>query len=116
MINAVWNAERVLPSMSLPFPAFLKIDVDTLWLCKLLFVRYNVLCQLAKHQNTTSEILINFQFQDNGDCDFLESWLSSGYRPLFVEMELIHSFVPPEIEVGNHSLMLHIGICRYRHI
>eukprot|EP00434_Breviolum_minutum_P005167 symbB.v1.2.004556.t1/scaffold245.1/size253980/13 len=64
VISAVWNAERVLPSMSLPFPAFLKIDVD------------------------------------NGDCDFLESWLSSGYRPLFVEMELIHSFVPPEIEVS----------------
>lgn len=37
---------------------------------------------------------------DNGDCDFLKAWLSAGYRPLFVEMELIHAFVPPEIQVN----------------
>ena len=36
--------------------------------------------------------------EDNGDCDFLKAWLSAGYRPLFVEMELIHAFVPPEIQ------------------
>lgn len=34
---------------------------------------------------------------DNGDCDYLAVWLEAGYLPLVIHMEIVHSYLPPEI-------------------
>eukprot|EP00929_Paragymnodinium_shiwhaense_P105055 TRINITY_DN69957_c0_g2_i1.p1 TRINITY_DN69957_c0_g2~~TRINITY_DN69957_c0_g2_i1.p1 ORF type:complete len:472 (-),score=78.62 TRINITY_DN69957_c0_g2_i1:184-1578(-) len=49
---------------------------------------------------------------DNGDCDFLELALSA-FKPLFVEIEILHGFLPPSIKyrqrynggMVNHSML-----------
>eukprot|EP00929_Paragymnodinium_shiwhaense_P007761 TRINITY_DN111679_c0_g1_i1.p1 TRINITY_DN111679_c0_g1~~TRINITY_DN111679_c0_g1_i1.p1 ORF type:complete len:583 (-),score=123.67 TRINITY_DN111679_c0_g1_i1:610-2358(-) len=54
---------------------------------------------------------------DNGDCDYLEAWMASGYRPLFLHMEVIHSFVPPSLQVNFPFNPIWIGNAteQYRH-
>lgn len=32
---------------------------------------------------------------DNGDCVYLKSWLDTGFLPLTVQIEIVHSFLPP---------------------
>ncbi|CAE7592927.1 PDK [Symbiodinium natans] len=34
---------------------------------------------------------------DNGDCDYLAVWLETGYLPLVIHIEIVHSYLPPEI-------------------
>lgn len=37
---------------------------------------------------------------DNGDCDYLEAWLKTGYKPLVISIEVMHSYVPAEIALN----------------
>ncbi|CAE7602752.1 PDK [Symbiodinium natans] len=37
---------------------------------------------------------------DNGDCDYLAVWLKAGYLPLVINMEVVHSYLPPEIALS----------------
>lgn len=34
---------------------------------------------------------------DNGDCDYLDYWLTAGYRPLVIHIEIIHSYVAADL-------------------
>ena len=37
---------------------------------------------------------------DNGDCEYLADWVATGYRPLVIEMEVVHSYLPPELALS----------------
>lgn len=65
--------------------------------------RRAVLTRFRFHQLTPPRSFFPFFLKidvDNGDCDFLAAWLDAGLRPVFLDLELIHSYVPPEIQAA----------------